>query len=709
MSYRVPATFLLVFFIVACAAISAWAWSPESDLTPGAIGASAPALATGPDGRVHCVYPVQASGGQLNLFYRCFNGAAWSAPFDLPGPNLKEAECDIAVDSNNHVHIVGLWRVDGTTNTPYTVYCWEYNGSTWSGPTMLSPGLGGDADSCKTPRVAVDRFNDVHAVWSQGNMVDSAGDIVYRKRQAGVWQSPKNVTSNPTAHAYGSVSPDLAVDRLGNTVHIVWHDDSIDSSTFQVWYTKNTNMGDPAAWLPSSQWFMISTQVYGKSPSIVLDRNDRPNVFWVDRFGGSTNVQGYRRWDGSAWTVSQNLGGAWFMGGEFDSSNVLRYAYISGSPQELYYRTYDYSAFSAAEPISTGGDTLKVDSADMAIDGHGTPLAVWEERKNSVAANIYYSSRATCGVPGSVQSFSATAFDGQVKLAWTNPVGPTFSGTMIRFKITGYPSGPTDGVLVCDRSGLAGATDEYKHAGLANDVGCYYAAFTHDDCGNYSAPVLAYAVPHMITCVDAKRMPEGTKLDLMGKRVTGIFAMDGCVYVEEEDRSSGIRIAGTGAGLAVGDVVNVSGTVSMRYVSGVASERYLTSASFTRVSSGTPLKPLAMSCLAVGGGAAPPYLPGVIDATGRPGVGTNTIGLLVKVAGKVTAVVSNYVWIDDGSHIPDYGGRIGVLLNCPSAAGISVGNYVSAVGCIEGSVPIGWAANRRQIIVRDSAEVRVLQ
>ncbi|MCX8053187.1 MAG: hypothetical protein N3B12_05215 [Armatimonadetes bacterium] len=631
----VPAALIMVFL----AAGGVLAWTVETNLTPGAAGASRPALATGPDGRIHCVYPVQASGGQLNLVYRVWNGLSWSSPYDLPGPNYKEPECDIAVGSDNRVHIVGIYRVDGTTNTPYTVYYWEYNGSTWSGPTMLSPGTGSDRDSCTRPCVAVDRFNNVHVVWSQGNMVGGAADIIYRKRQAGVWQPRKNVSSNPTAHAYGSVSPDLAVDRFGNTVHIVWHDDSIDDTTFQVWYTKNTNLGDPNAWLPSDQWFMISTQIYGKSPRIVLDRNDYPNVFWIDKFGGSSNVQGYRRWNGTSWTAPQNWGSEWFQDGAFDSRNVLCYLYAQGSTQELYYRTYDYNSFSAPELVSAGANTSKVDYGAVALSTNRPPVAVWEERKTSVPANIYYSVRGTCGAPGPVQSLSAVALDSQVRLSWINPSGSNFSGTMIRFKTTGYPSGPADGALVCDRSAPPGSSDQFTHSGLVNGVTHYYAAFAHDDCGNFSAPTYVSATPRVVTCAYAKRLPDGSSLELIAKRVTAIFSADGCFYVEEPNRTSGLRVVGSSAGLTIGDVVNISGSMSTRFVSGVASERQLNATSITRVSGGIPLKPVAMGCLAVGGAAVPPYVPGVVDANGKPGVGTNTMGLLVKIAGKVTRAI----------------------------------------------------------------------
>lgn len=682
-------------------------WSPETNITPGAAGASAPALATGPDGRVHCVYSLQSSGGQLNLVYRFWNGVSWSAPYDLPSPNYKEPECDIAVSSDNHVHIVGIWRVDGTTSTPYTVYYWGYNGSAWIGPTMISSGTGTDSDSCKTPRIAVDRFNNVHVVWSQGNMTGGAGDIMYRKRQAGVWQPVYNITRNPTGYAYGSVSPDIAVDRAGNNVHVVWHDDSLGNGTFQVWYTRNTNLGDPSAWLPSSQWFMISSQVYGKAPRIVLDLLDRPNVFWIDRFGGSENMQGYRRWDGTSWTPQMNLGKQWFQDGVFDANNVLRYVYTQGDPLELYYRTYDFSSFSVPEPVSTGADTLKVDFAALALSGSGSPVVVWEERKHSVPANIYFSVKAGCGTPGSVQAFTARGFDSQVRLSWTNPSSPTFSATLIRYKTDGYPTDPGDGIFLCDRSGLPGTQDQYTHTGLTNGVTYYYAAFAHDDCGNYSPVALACAQPHVITCSEAKLLPDGTQLDLADKRVTAIFTSDGCFYVEDPDRTAGLRVVASVTGLAVGDIVRISGSMATRNVSGVPAERQLNASQVSILAHSAPVSPLGMSSLAVGGAAIPPYVTGVVDGQGVPGLGVNNIGLLVRIFGCVTSTSGNYMWVDDGARIPDLAGRVGVCVRCPVQPNVSAGNVVSVTGIVEGAVPVGWTANRRQIRIRDLADIVV--
>jgi len=96
--------------------------------------------------------------------------------------------------------------------------------------------------------------------------------------------------------------------------------------------------------------------------------------------------------------------------------------------------------------------------------------------------------------PRPVASFSATPADSRVTLNWQNSPSPDSTGTMIRMKTTGYPTGPTDGTLVIDRPGAPGAVDSYVHTGLANGQTHYYSAFAHDVVPNYSASVEAAAV-----------------------------------------------------------------------------------------------------------------------------------------------------------------------------------------------------------------------
>jgi hypothetical protein len=98
--------------------------------------------------------------------------------------------------------------------------------------------------------------------------------------------------------------------------------------------------------------------------------------------------------------------------------------------------------------------------------------------------------------PPPVTGFAAAAGPGQNRLSWNNPVAADdFTGTVIRYSTSGYPTGPTDGQLLVDQANSPGSSDSCVHLHLAFNTRYYYAAFAHDGAANYSQPVQATAVP----------------------------------------------------------------------------------------------------------------------------------------------------------------------------------------------------------------------
>lgn len=201
-----------------------------------------------------------------------------------------------------------------------------------------------------------------------------------------------------------------------------------------------------------------------------------------------------------------------------------------------------------------------------------------------------------------------------------------------------------------------------------------------------------------------KTAPDGTPVIAKGKAVTAAYSAEGYLYIEEDDRSYGIRVQGAFSGISVGDRVDIVGTLTTRKPDNFTkSERQITATSIAKVSSGTPPAPLAMSCRAVGGGPIG-IAPGVKD-----GVGANNIGLLVRIAGKVTYKTGSYIYVDDGSGIRDILDRVGVLVKCPAAPSMPVGSIVVVTGVVEGSIPTGWTTNRRAIRARTADDIVVVQ
>jgi hypothetical protein len=94
-----------------------------------------------------------------------------------------------------------------------------------------------------------------------------------------------------------------------------------------------------------------------------------------------------------------------------------------------------------------------------------------------------------------VINFTAASQDSQNVLTWRVPNDGHFSGTMIRVKTSGYPTGPDDGVLAVDNGATPGANDSFTHTNLANWTTYYYAAFAHDAGPNFSLAAQAAATP----------------------------------------------------------------------------------------------------------------------------------------------------------------------------------------------------------------------
>jgi fibronectin type 3 domain-containing protein len=124
-----------------------------------------------------------------------------------------------------------------------------------------------------------------------------------------------------------------------------------------------------------------------------------------------------------------------------------------------------------------------------AVNASGT------EGKQSAPVAITVSEVPDTFPPGSPSGFNAQGGYGQVTLSWTNPSDNDFSGTIVRFGLSAYPSGPQDGNLVCDRFAAPASADAFVHSGLSNGRTYYYAAFSYDGAGNYSARTTALATP----------------------------------------------------------------------------------------------------------------------------------------------------------------------------------------------------------------------
>lgn len=158
---------------------------------------------------------------------------------------------------------------------------------------------------------------------------------------------------------------------------------------------------------------------------------------------------------------------------------------------------------------------------------------------------------------------------------------------------------------------------------------------------------------------------------LTGKVVTRTFPSLGYFYIEETNRSSGIRVSdfSMASSVAIGDIVDVNGDLSSD-----DAERAII-ASSTTITGWTTISPIGFNNRALAGGRFNALTPGAYNASGL-----NNVGLLVRAWGKVTSVGTDYFYFDDGSNCDDGSGATGVRVVGITGYMPSVNDYVAVTG-----------------------------
>lgn len=156
----------------------------------------------------------------------------------------------------------------------------------------------------------------------------------------------------------------------------------------------------------------------------------------------------------------------------------------------------------------------------------------------------------------------------------------------------------------------------------------------------------------------AKKSLESTFVYLPGKVVVAVY--DDCLFVEEADRSSGMRVIASETGLQVGAVVDIQARVVSQN-----EEMVLVNASFLQQGFSDAMKPLCISGRTFKG--AEQSLP---------------LGLLVRMAGKVVDVGDNYFIISDGTSLAAVRGSKGIEVRVDPRDLPAKNTWVAATGVL---------------------------
>jgi hypothetical protein len=186
-------------------------WSPPNDI---AFEGHLPQIAVDSQGRLHLVRIV----GHSLVYNRAWaqagpsNAQAWTPDQDIGIGDPYWPH--MIVDSQDRIHVAftdGV-SINYTRSTD--------GGDSWSDPVQLDPHV-----SAETPRLAMDRFDNVYVTWqylaeSVAGEDPSAIAVGFSVSTDGgeTWSQPRKIVTGETGYEY----PQAAVDSTG-TIHVVWY------------------------------------------------------------------------------------------------------------------------------------------------------------------------------------------------------------------------------------------------------------------------------------------------------------------------------------------------------------------------------------------------------------------------------------------------------------------------------------------------------
>lgn len=223
---------------------------------------------------------------------------------------------------------------------------------------------------------------------------------------------------------------------------------------------------------------------------------------------------------------------------------------------------------------------------------------------------------------------------------------------------------------------------------------------------------LTESVVQISTIAQSKRSTVGSSVSLTGVVLTTSSGeIANRLYVQDAKRSNGISLyfsTSVPAGLADGDFVDISGSVGV-----VSGETAIMNPSVTKrtdLANSKP-RPLGMNNQTVGGGVFGGQV-AVVNQYSFPrkmADGINNVGVLVRTAGKVKQVGTDWFYLDDGSALDDGTGNTGIYVYVGmSIARPNTNKNVIISGISSCEILSGSPVARRVLRPRRQSDIRVL-
>ncbi len=396
------------------AAQGAKAFGTATRIESGATAAARPRVAFAPNGDALAVWMQQSDGLYFHIWANHFTAATntWGTEEILETGAGDAWDPRIAIDAHGNALVV--WYQDGDPTGAGRNDIWSnyYTaGSGWGGAVLVESDNAGPA---LNPQVAFDPSGVGVAVWLQSD--GTASQIRSSRFTVGTWGT---VSLLEAVSPGASRAPQIAIDASGNAL-AVWS--RYDGTSENIWanrYTAGSGWGTAG---------LIETDNAGPAtvPQIAFDASGNALAVWQQSDGLRRNIWSNRYSAGTGWGTAELI--EWNNAADADNPQmavdgtgnavvVWQQSSGSGTPTRIWSNRYTAGSGWGGFPalIQTdigGGGTANALTPQVAMDASGNVLAVWVQPDGaSDPAPDIWINRYTAG-----SGWGTTANLGQVRI-----------------------------------------------------------------------------------------------------------------------------------------------------------------------------------------------------------------------------------------------------------------------------------------------------
>ncbi len=269
-----------------------------------------PTIALDPSGHVHIAWQDSTNysncGTDLDIFYKRWNvttGLWTQTKVITEGESRKSFDPKIATDLAGNIHLAYVQEY--RSNSYYFPYLmrveyrqWNSTTDTWSPPEDATSS--GFYIGILPPSIGVDRFGNVHVVYSDGST--SASTCIYyacRNAKTGTWNLPERISEGYDLRISECYDPILTVDSSGN-IYVIW--ERVSNNFWDVLYT---------SWnVTTRSWTQIQkistdNSQFSLNPTIAADDFGNIHLAWSDGNDYFKRNIVYKCWNATtgSWTL----------------------------------------------------------------------------------------------------------------------------------------------------------------------------------------------------------------------------------------------------------------------------------------------------------------------------------------------------------------------------------------------------------------------